>query len=103
MGVSSKAHGSPEGERQHSHPDGFSKGFLVEEAAETDFEGKGVAWGMRCQAAGAVGFSLGLRLIQCPPTMGLTWLYRSLEFPVGLRGQDRCLSRCKRATGSACR
>lgn len=75
MGVSSKAHGSPEGERQHSHPDVFSKGFLVEEAAEPDFEGKGVAWGMRSQAAVALGLSLGLRLIQGPPTMGLTLLY----------------------------
>lgn len=75
MEVSSKAHGSPEGECQHSHPDGFFKGFLVEVAAEPDFEGKGIAWGMRSQAAGALEFSLGLKLIQGPPTMGLNWLY----------------------------
>lgn len=63
-GVSSKACGSPKEQRWSLYPDSFPRGFLEEAAAELNFEGLELTWGVRRERAGALWLILGLRPAQ---------------------------------------
>ena len=50
--------------------DSFPRGFLEEVAAELNFEGLELTWGVRCKRAGALWLILGLRPAQDLHTVG---------------------------------
>lgn len=53
--MSSKACGGPEEQRWGLYADSFPRGFLEEAAAELNFEGLELTWGVRRERAGACG------------------------------------------------